>query len=738
MSEIMTQCLRKARGKEDGSKMKEAIKRRLAAMAKKARVVVIAITVGAVAFSSISSARAAGRGIEEVFDEHYYADRYPDLKAAYGYDRAALLEHFMRIGLSEGRVMNGMLDVVKYREKYPDLQEAFGDDWDAYVAHYLAFGAFEHRDSGTGFDPVDYLERYEDLEKAYGDDILAAYRHYEEFGKQEGREARSKAAVIAEAVAAAQSAGSPSRPGGGSSASGDESSGSVQEAYEIRKVEVMGSGRIRVTLNRKTEQPLVLAAFSIICNSGGADMTILDVSTEDNMVYDLVTSYYRDQEYDIQITLTDGTSISKVFAYRTDCAQIAGMTAVRTGADEAVITYNSDEPGYFYYILKENVQSRARAAAFPAGTDEAAAPTEAEVIRDGIRTEMKQHENVITVSGLMKGMSYTMYYAAVNTEGKSTLVNSLSIDGEVHEETAEAIKSAEAFAEKQANGEFLYGFEIELETATEESLTLGQFDISCPLNETALGEVRTSDNRIYRVYMQRGSIPKGNNTYTILISLNDGTQLKGSCYLDLQAPRVSIWSIEWENEDTIKVTFNSDEAGILYYAIQNTVEGEGTTAPKDPSAIYAGGAKTSMGYGLNYITVSGVSAGQWFCCASEDAKGNREDFYSYQKIPVYTAPDQDDSSWPQITGVTLTNDTTIRVVFDKTVEELYENSQTQISGLSEKPLFEAVYESEGSVEKNVVIISIKNGISIPRGSHTLTVVLDDGTNSTSVTYDFTF
>ncbi len=721
--------------------MKEAIKRHLAALAKKARVAVILLIVGAVAFSSISSVRAAGRGIEDVFDEHYYADRYPDLKAAYGYDRAALLEHFMRTGLAEGRVMNGMLDVVKYREKYPDLQEAFGDNWDAYVAHYLAFGAFEHRESGTGFDPVDYLERYEDLEKAYGNDILAAYRHYEAFGKQEGREARSKAAVIAEAVAAAggasQSAGSPSRPGGGSSTSGDESSGSAQEAYAIQKVEVMASGRIRVTLSRKTEQPLALASFSIICNSGGADMTILAVSTEDNMVYDLVTAYYRDQEYDIQITLADGTSISKVFAYRTDCAQLAGMNAVRTGADQAVITYNSDEPGYFYYILKENVQSRARAAAFSAGTDEAAAPTEAEVLRDGIRTEMKQHENVITVTGLTEGMPYTMYYTAVNTEGKSTLVNSLSIDGEVHEETAAALKSAEAFAEKQANGEILYGFEIELETATEKSLTLGQFDISCPLNETTLGEVKTSDNRIYRVYMQRGSIPKGNNTYTILINLNDGTQLKGTCYLDLQAPNISIRSIEWENEDTIKVTFNSDEAGILYYAVQDTVEGEGTTAPKDPAQIYAAGTPYSMGYGLNYITVSGVSAGQWFCCASEDAKGNREDFYSYQEIPVYTAPDQDESSWPQITGVTVVSSTKLKVVFDKTVEGLYENSQTQISGLSGKPLFEAVYESEGGTPKNVVIISINNGITIPEGSHTLTVILDDGTTETRVTYEFT-
>ena len=84
---------------------------------------------------------------------------------------------------------------------------------------------------------------------------------------------------------------------------------------------------------------------------------------------------------------------------------------------------------------------------------------------------MEQHENTITVTGLKEGMSYTVYYVAVNTEEKSTLVNSFSIDGKVHEETAEAIKGAKAFAEKLNVNEYLYGFEIELEAATSEALT---------------------------------------------------------------------------------------------------------------------------------------------------------------------------------------------------------------------------------------------------------------------------
>ncbi len=725
--------------------MKKAVRKKSAKTAKRSRRIVLAAVAGAVALGNVSYTHAAD--LEDVFDERYYADEYSDLKQAFGYARLVLLDHFMKVGLYEGRKMNGLIDIIKYREENPDLEKAFGDDWGAYLRHYLTYGAYENRDNGADFDPVDYLNRYSDLKAAFGNDLLAAYRHYEEHGKQEGREGRSETVVRAEREAAARAQEEAAlRAQEEAAAMAQEDAADRDETpeysdpaepekqgFEIRSVEVTGSGRIRVTLNQSTEQALGLEAFSILCNSGGSDMTILSVSTSDNRVYDLSTTYYRDQEYDIQITLADGTAISKVFVYRTDCAQITGVNAVRTSGGEARITYNSDEPGYFYYLLRENGQI----SAYAASQEDSGEVTESEIIGNGVKTQMKQHENRFTVSGLVEGMSYIMYYVAVNTEGKATLVKSLSIDGGIYEENAGAIKGAEAFAEKLENGEFLYGFEIELETATAESLTLDQFNISCPQNETTLGEVRTSDNRIYRVYMQRGSIPKGNNTYTILISLKDGTQLKGTCYLDLQAPRVDARSIEWTDTGTIRVTVNSDEAGTLYYGIQDEVEGEGTITAKDPTQIYANGARESIGYGLNYITVTGIKEGQWFCYASEDAKGNREDFYSYKQIPEYTEQAPDDTLKPQITSVEVlkaSDGAKLRVVFDQTVEG-YDNGKTQISGIDKKPSFIAEYGSEGDLENNVLTLTMQDpAISIPAGGHTLTIVFYDGT---TLTFDFT-
>lgn len=127
--------------------------------------------------------------LKDVFDEHYYADRYKDLKDACGYDREALWTHFVTLGLKEGRCMNGLLDVANYRKQYADLNEIYGDNWDAYLEHYLTAGAKEGRDSGTEFDALYYAGQYEDLQKAYGDDILALWQHYNTVGAAEGREA---------------------------------------------------------------------------------------------------------------------------------------------------------------------------------------------------------------------------------------------------------------------------------------------------------------------------------------------------------------------------------------------------------------------------------------------------------------------------------------------------------------------------------------------------------------------
>lgn len=126
--------------------------------------------------------------LKDLFDEHYYADTYADLKAVYGYNREALWMHYITCGIKEGRNMNPLLNVTNYRLRYLDLNAAFGDNWDAYVTHYLTLGVKEGRDSGTEFNAAEYANWYDDLTKTYGNNIQALWQHYKAIGVEWSRQ----------------------------------------------------------------------------------------------------------------------------------------------------------------------------------------------------------------------------------------------------------------------------------------------------------------------------------------------------------------------------------------------------------------------------------------------------------------------------------------------------------------------------------------------------------------------
>lgn len=80
-----------------------------------------------------------------VFNATYYAERYPDIKAAFGSDSGALLQHFVNYGMNEGRQAIETFNVNIYRSRYPDLQNAFGGRLKEYYLHYINYGKSEGR-----------------------------------------------------------------------------------------------------------------------------------------------------------------------------------------------------------------------------------------------------------------------------------------------------------------------------------------------------------------------------------------------------------------------------------------------------------------------------------------------------------------------------------------------------------------------------------------------------------------
>lgn len=82
-----------------------------------------------------------------VFNPTYYANKYADLKKAFGTNPTKLFEHFKVYGMKESRQASENFNVISYKNRYIDLQKAFGNNMPEYYKHYLLFGKKEGRNA---------------------------------------------------------------------------------------------------------------------------------------------------------------------------------------------------------------------------------------------------------------------------------------------------------------------------------------------------------------------------------------------------------------------------------------------------------------------------------------------------------------------------------------------------------------------------------------------------------------
>ena len=141
-----------------------------------------------------------------VFNTEFYAEKYPDLKKAFGLNNYLYIRHFVNSGMREGRQGISSFDVNTYKNLYPDLRVAFGTDLQKYYMHYVNYGFKEGR-RATGGSPVVkpitiyqgvdyakvydfnyYMNKYSDLKKLFGNDDIGAIKHFVEHGMKEGRQ----------------------------------------------------------------------------------------------------------------------------------------------------------------------------------------------------------------------------------------------------------------------------------------------------------------------------------------------------------------------------------------------------------------------------------------------------------------------------------------------------------------------------------------------------------------------
>lgn len=140
-----------------------------------------------------------------VYDFDYYINRYEDVFSQYRRDPEGAIEHFVTIGMKEGRQGIESFDIDVY-SRYSDLKRAFGNDWSSYYHHYMTYGFMEGRLSiepvfteyPTVYDGMDYslvydynfyVGKYPDLKRAFWSNPSAALKHFVECGMREGRQA---------------------------------------------------------------------------------------------------------------------------------------------------------------------------------------------------------------------------------------------------------------------------------------------------------------------------------------------------------------------------------------------------------------------------------------------------------------------------------------------------------------------------------------------------------------------
>ncbi len=140
----------------------------------------VAALVGIMCVGSVVSVSAANSA---EFDAAWYAERNPDVVAAFGNSAEAMRAHYNKYGKSEGRMANTndvwaqlrqLFDAEEYAALYPDVVQVFGFNVEAMFDHYLAYGILEARRPSYDVSQATAFSLKSTIEKAMTDSGLSA------------------------------------------------------------------------------------------------------------------------------------------------------------------------------------------------------------------------------------------------------------------------------------------------------------------------------------------------------------------------------------------------------------------------------------------------------------------------------------------------------------------------------------------------------------------------------------
>ena len=415
---------------------------------------------------------------------------------------------------------------------------------------------------------------------------------------------------------------------------------SVPDSQRYRITSIQSKpAEVLFSLNLPTEQPLTKENIKILCNGSGKDMTIVNVYTKDNQNYTVTTAYYADNEYFLSIQLADGSMINKTFTVSLLAPQLEKPFVEWSGENSVEITYVSSAAGSLYYLVQP-VAAQTRNL-----WEEQEEPTADQLKAKGTQLEMKVQSNRFTIDELDAGTAYTLYYLAVDNFDRTSQIYTASIPAKTEQPEKSEITIVDMVINSNINIDEVsvhHSFDITLSEAPQEELTLDQCSVTCPQeSDIKLGKLTKRSDTEYRVEIAPNRILKDNNNYTLTITFADGSTASKKAFLDYSAPEINSVKLNRTSETTAEVSFSSDTDGILYWKVLNQKEIPQDTSPKEPEVIINGGNRVDIiGQTTNVLELENLTdETQYFCFVSEDEYGNRMNFYDYEKIPTYVAPE---------------------------------------------------------------------------------------------------
>lgn len=415
---------------------------------------------------------------------------------------------------------------------------------------------------------------------------------------------------------------------------------SVPDSQRYRITSIQSKpAEVLFSLNLPTEQPLTKENIKILCNGSGKDMTIVNVYTKDNQNYTVTTAYYADNEYFLSIQLADGSMINKTFTTSLLAPQLEKPFVEWSGENSVEITYVSDAAGSLYYLVQP-VAAQTRNL-----WEEQEEPTADQLKAKGTQLEMKVQSNRFTIDNLDARTAYTLYYLAVDNFDRTSQIYTASIPAKTEQPEKSEITIVDMVINSNINTDEVsvhHSFDITLSEAPQEELTLDQFSVTCPQeSDIKLGKLTKRSDTEYRVEIAPNRILKDNNNYTLTITFADGSTASKKAFLDYSAPEINSVKLNRTSETTAEVSFSSDTDGILYWKVLDKSEIPQDTSPKLPEKIIEGGNTMKIkGQTTNVLELENLTdETQYFCFVSEDEYGNRMEFYDYEKIPTYVAPE---------------------------------------------------------------------------------------------------